>query len=28
MLLTMLMGIIDPPSEILIQRLSKNLLSI
>ena len=28
MLLTMLMGIIDPPSEALIQRLSKNLLSI
>jgi hypothetical protein len=28
MLLTMLMGIIDPPSESLIQRLSKNLLSI
>ena len=28
MLLTMLMGIIDPPSETLIQRLSKNLLSI
>jgi hypothetical protein len=28
MLLTMLMGIIDPPSQTLIQRLSKNLLSI
>jgi hypothetical protein len=28
MLLTMLMGIIDPPSKTLIQRLSKNLLSI
>jgi hypothetical protein len=28
MLLTMLMGIIDPPSASLIQRLSKNLLSI
>jgi hypothetical protein len=28
MLLTMLMGIIDPPSQNLIQRLSKNLLSI
>jgi hypothetical protein len=28
MLLTMLMGIIDPPSQPLIQRLSKNLLSI
>jgi hypothetical protein len=28
MLLTMLMGIIDPPSQALVQRLSKNLLSI
>jgi hypothetical protein len=28
MLLTMMMGIIDPPSQTLIQRLSKNLLSI